>query len=147
MSDYEIAKRAADLLEARDLKGFQALLADDFRAKGGTLELNKQQSLGYFQMFFTAFPDHSFGFANFETGEMDGWISCTAQETGTHKGVLDLHPFGKPISLPPTGRSFKLPQCVFTFRVAGDKVTYISESTGEGGGLAGILEQLEVKLS
>ncbi len=144
MSNLEVAKRAADLLESRDLKGLQALMVDDFRAKGATLELTKQQALGYLQIFFTAFPDHSFGFADFE--EKGDSIYCTGQETGTHKGVLDLNPFGMPVALPPTGKSFKLPKSIFTFRVAGDKLTYYGEEAVKGGGLAGIMEQLGVKL-
>jgi hypothetical protein len=144
MSNLETAKRAADLLESKDLEGLQALLADDFRAKGATLELTKHQILGYLQIFFTAFPDHRFSFTDFE--EKEGLIYCTGQETGTHQGVLDLNPFGMPVALPPPGKSFILPKSVFTFRVAGDKVTYYSEEALKGGGLAGILEQLGVKL-
>lgn len=49
MNNLETAKRVADYLESRDLKGLQALLADDFMAKGGTRELTKQQTLGYLQ--------------------------------------------------------------------------------------------------
>jgi predicted ester cyclase len=144
MSNLEVAKRFANLLESRDVKGLQVLLADDFRAKGGTLELAKQQALGYLQIFFTAFPDHSFGFSDFdEEGDL---VYCTGQETGTHKGVLDLNPLGMPVSLPPTGKSFKLPKSVFTFRAANDKLIYFSEEAVEGGGLAGILAQLGVKL-
>ena len=144
MSNLEVAKRVADLLDSRDVKGLQVLLADDFRAKGGTLELTKQQTLGFLQILFTAFPDHSFGFADFE--EKGDLIYCTGHETGTHKGVLDLNPLGMPISLPPTGKSFKLPKSVFTFRAANDKLIYFSEEAAEGGGLAGILAQLGVKL-
>ena len=144
MSNLETAKRVADLLESKDVKGLQVSLGDDFRAKGGTLELTKQQTLGYLQIFFTAFPDHSFGFADFE--EKGDLIYCTGRETGTHKGILDLNPFGMPISLPPTGKSFKLPKSVFTFRAANDKLIYFSEEAAEGGGLAGILAQLGVKL-
>lgn len=144
MSNLEVAKRFADLLESGDVKGLQALLADDFRAKGATSELTKQQALGYLQIFFTAFPDHRFGFADFE--EKGDLIECTGQEIGTHQGVLDLKPLGMPVSLPPTGKSFKLPKSLFTFRVAGDKVSYYSEEAVKGGGLAGILEQLGVKL-
>jgi hypothetical protein len=144
MSNLEVAKRFANLLESRDVKGLQVLLADDFRAKGGTLELTKQQVLGGLQILFTAFPDHSFGFADFE--EKGDLIYCTGHETGTHKGVLDLNPFGMPISLPSTGKSFKLPKSIFTFRAANDKLIYFSEEAAEGGGLAGILAQLGVKL-
>ena len=144
MSNLEVAKRFADLLESGDVKGLQTLLADDFSAKGATRELAKQQALGYLQIFFTAFPDHRFGFMDFE--EKGDWVYCTGQETGTHKGVLDLNPLGIPLSLPPTGKSFKLPKSSFTFRVAGDQVSYFSEETVKGAGLAGILEQLGVKL-
>jgi len=144
MSSYEVAKKAADLLESRDLKGLQALLADDFRAKGATVELTKQQTLGYLRLFFTAFPNHLFNFTDFE--EKGDLVHCIGQETGTHKGVLDLNPFGMPVSLPPTGKSFTLLKSTFTFRVAGDKVRYFGEEAMKGGGLAGILEQLGVKL-
>jgi hypothetical protein len=145
MNNLETAQRVAVLLESRDLKGLQALLADDFKAKGATRELTKQQTLGYLQIFFTAFPDHRFGFTDFE--EKDGVVYCTGQETGTHQGVLDLQSFGIPLSLPPMGKSFRLPKCVFTFRVSGDKVTNFSEEVVMGGGLAGILNQLGVKLA
>jgi predicted ester cyclase len=144
MSNLEVAKKFADLLESGDVKGLQSLLADDFRAKGATRELTKQQALGYIQTLFAAFPDFRFGFTDFE--EEGDLIYCTGQETGTHKGVLDLNPFGIPISLPPTDKSFKMPKSRYTFRTAGDKVTFYGEETVQGGGLAGILEQLGVKL-
>jgi hypothetical protein len=144
MSNLEVAKRFANLLESMDVKGLQVLLSDDFKAKGGTLELTKQQALGGLQILFTAFPDHSFGFSDFdEEGDL---VYCTGQETGTHNGVLDINPLGMPVRLPPTGKSFKLPKSKFTFCVTGDKVTYYSEEPMKGGGLAGILEQLGVKL-
>lgn len=144
MSNLEIAKRMADLLESRDVKGLQVLLADDFMAKGGKSELTKQQAIGFLQIFFTAFPDHRFNFTDFyEKGDL---VYCTGQETGTHKGVLDLNPLGRPVSLPPTGKSYKLPKTIFAFRVTGDKVTYYGEEEVQGGGLAGILEQLGAKL-
>ncbi len=144
MSNIKVAKRFADLLESRDVKGLQALLADDFQAKGATRELTKQQALGYLQIFFAAFPDHCFNFADFE--EKGDAVICTGQETGTHKGILDLNPFGIPISLHPTGRSYKLQKSKYTFRVAGDKVIFYGEEPVQGGGLAGILEQLGIKL-
>lgn len=138
--ELEIAKSFAAMLESRDVKGLQALLAEDFKAKGGKMELTKPQTLGFLQILFTAFPDHRFGFADFE--ENEGSIRCTGLETGTHTGVLDLNPFGMPVTLPPTGKAFKLPKSVFRFRVAGGKVTSYIEESAVGGGLAGILEQL-----
>ncbi len=128
------------MLEFSDLNGLQDLLVDDFKAQGATRELTKQQTLAYLQLFFIAFPDHRFGFTDFE--DKGDLISCVGEETGTHKGVLDLKPFGMPVSLPPTGKHSKLPRTIFTFHVAGDKVTTYNESV-QGGGLAGIIEQLE----
>ncbi len=143
MSSLETAMHFAALVEAKDLNGLPEILADDFTAKGPTMALNKQSVLGYLKMLFTAFPDMSFGLADFE-GKGD-LVYCASHETGTHQGVLDLSSFGLAVSLPPTGRTFTLPTGRFMLRVANDKVTYFSEETAQGGGLAGILAQLGVK--
>jgi hypothetical protein len=94
--------------------------------------------------FCVAFPDLRFNFTDFE--ERGYLIHCTGQETGTHQGVLDLKPFWMPITLPPTRKSFKLPKSVYILQVAGDKVTFYGEEATQGGGLAGILEKLGVKI-
>jgi hypothetical protein len=143
MSNLEVAMKFANLLESRDVQGLQDLLTEDFRAKGATLELAKGQLLGGLQILFTAFPDHRFGFSDFDAvGDL---VHCTGLETGTHNGLLDLNPLGMPVKLPATGRSIKLPKTKFTFRVTGDQVTYYSEEAVQGGGMAGILEQLGIK--
>ncbi len=142
MSNMETAQRFANLVTTRDLNGLQDLLTDDFVAKGATMELNKQQMVSYLKMMFIAFPDLSFGLTDFEeTGDM---IHCASHEQGTHDGILDLNPFGLPLSLPPTGKHYALPKGGFTFRVTDDKVAYLSE---EGAGLKETLVQLGVKLS
>jgi hypothetical protein len=144
MAELEIAKRFADLLETKDLNGLQELIADGFTAKGPTMELNKQQTIAYLKILYTAFPDLSFGLTDLEEkGEL---IYYTSHEIGTHNGVLDLTPFGMPVSLPPSGKTFTLPEGGFTIHVADGKVVYFSEEPAEGGGLAGILAQLGVKL-
>ena len=51
-----------------------------------------------------------------------------------------------PVAIPPTGKTFTLPKGQLMLRVANEKVTYFSEEVSEGGGLAGILAQLGVKL-
>ena len=143
MSNLEIAKRFSEFLESRDLAGLQTLLADNFVAKGPTMELTKQQALAYLQLLFTAFPDHSFGLADYEeVGEM---IRCTTHESGTHQGVLDLKEFGLPVTLPPSNKPIRLPNGKLTIRVVNGKIAYFGEEAAEGGGLAGILEQLGVR--
>jgi predicted ester cyclase len=141
--NIDVARRAADALESRDLELLAALLADEFKATGPSLELSKEQTLAYLQVLFTAFPQHSFGFAEFE--EEGDHIRCFGHEKGTHDGLLDLTAVGMPLSVPPTGRSFQLPRSEFLFRVVGDKITGFTEEVEPGGGLAGILSQLGVK--
>ncbi len=144
MTNLEIATRFSEFLERRDLAGLQTLLADDFAAKGPTMEINKQQTLAYLQILFTAIPDYRFGLTNFqEQGEL---IRCTTHESGTHQGVLDLKALGLPVSLPATGKSFELPSSTLTIRVVNGKVAYFGEEAVPGGGLAGMLDQLGVKL-
>ncbi len=144
MSNLEIATRFSKFLECRDVAGLQTLLADNFVAKGPTMELTRQQTLAYLQLLFTAFPDYGFGLADYkEEGEL---IRCTTHESGTHQGILDLKAFGLPVSLPPTNRSFRLPSGTLTIRVVNGKIAYFGEEAAEGGGLTGILDQLGVGL-
>ncbi len=144
MTTLEIATRFSEFLERRDLAGLQTLLADDFAARGPTMEVNKQQTLAYLQVLFTAVPDYRFGLTNFEEeGEL---VRCTTHESGTHQGVLDLKALRLPVSVPPTGKSFQLPSSTLTIRVVNGKVAYFGEEAVPGGGLAGMLEQLGVRL-
>ena len=144
MNTLEVAKKCAALLESRDPQGLQAMLTEDFKARGEARELNKPQTLGFLQILFTAFPDHRFGFTDFK--QEGDWVHCAGEEMGTHTGTLDLKPFGLPIALPPSGKSFHLPKTKFSFQVAGERISYYVEEGVSGGGLAGILGQLGVNL-
>jgi predicted ester cyclase len=145
MSNLEIAERFAVLIEAKNLNGLQEMLADNFTTNGPATELNKQQVIGYLKTLFTAFPDMSFGFTDFE--QKDYLVTCTIHQKGTHRGILDLGPFGLPVSLPPTGKAFALPANGFVFGVENDKIIFFGEGVSEGNGLAEILAQLGVKLT
>ena len=144
MSNLEIAEKCASLLEAKDLNGLEDILAENFSIVGPSGELDKQQAISYLKTLFTAFPNMKFGFMYLE--EKGYLVSCDIHRTGTHTGLLDLTPFGLPVSLPPTGKVFDLPVCGFVFGVENDKIIFYSEAIQEGGGLAGILAQLGVKL-
>ena len=145
MSNIEIAERCAGLLEAKDLNGLEDILADNFTTEGPTTDLNKQQTISYLKTLFTAFPDMNFGFTDFE--EKQYLVTCDIHQKGTHTGILDLAPFGLPVSLPSTGKAFDLPAGGFVFGVENKKIIFFSEGVREGGGLTGILAQLGVKLS
>ena len=144
MNKIEIAKKFASLLKSRDWSGLRDLLADKFTARGPTLALNKEQLISYLQILITAFPDMEFGLADFE--EKDGLMVSRGREKGTHTGMLDLRPLGIEVSLPPTGKTFELPETLYLIGVADGKVVYYGEEEVKGGGLAGLLSQLEVNL-
>ena len=145
MSNLQIAEKCANLLETKDLNGLRDVLAENFSTEGPTAELNKQQAISYLGTLFTAFPDMTFGFIYFE--EKQYLVTCDIHQKGTHTGVLDLTPFGLPVSLHPTGKTFDLSVGGFVFGVENEKIIFFSESIREGGGLAGILAQLGVKIS
>jgi predicted ester cyclase len=143
VSNIDVAKRFTDALEARELDLAGAMMADEFKAIGPSLQLTKPQTMAYLQLLFTAFPDYGF---NFESLEPAGdYIRCYAHEQGTHLGTLDLKAFGMPLVVSATGKSFHLPKSTFSFQADGEKVTSFKEEAGQGGGLAGMLDQLGLK--
>lgn len=144
MSNLETFQRFTELLEARDLNGMQDMFADNATVKGPTVELGKQQIVDYFKTLFTAFPDISFGLTDFE--EQGDVLYCVSHEKGTHKGILDLRPFGIPLFLPPTEKTYTMPKTTYTFHIVNGKIVSFNEETVEGGGLKGILSQLGVKI-
>jgi hypothetical protein len=145
VSELDVVKSFMGLIESKDLQGLEDILADDFSAKGPTMQLNKGQGVAYFNLLFTAFPDISYGVPEYE--QKGDLIFCTIHEKGTHTGTLDLKPFGMPVTLAPTGKRFALPEGKLVFRVEGDKISSLSEQAVVGGGLAGVLAQLGVKIA
>ncbi len=144
MKNLETAQKFASLLNARDWNELHDLLAENFTARGPTLALNREQIIHYLQILITAFPDMEFGLTNFE--EKDGLMVSKGREKGTHTGRLDLHPLGIEVSLPPTGKTFELPETIYMIGAAGGKVIYYGEEEVAGGGLAGLLAQLGVEV-
>lgn len=145
METIELAKKFAALLEEGNFQGAAELLSDDFRAAGPTTEITKAQFMGSLNLILSPFPNHRFNFSNFMEISQDV-ITCTIQEQGTHNNVLDLNPLGIPVRLPPTGKSFSLPETLMEFTIRDEKIIAIKEEHIEGSGIKGILDQLGIKL-
>jgi hypothetical protein len=145
MNNIELAKKFTAFLEESDLQSASEMLSEDFRAAGPTAEITKEQFIGSLSLILSPFPNHRFNFSNFIEKEQDS-ITCTIQEQGTHKNILDLNPLGIPIRLPPTGKSFSLPETSMDFTFHDGKIIAIKEAHNEGSGLKGILDQLGIKL-
>jgi steroid delta-isomerase-like uncharacterized protein len=90
-------RRAFELINAGDLDGFGALVADDFIEHDGTpgFAPTKAGVIELFQMYRAAFPDLKL---HAEEVLVSGDKTVTrARATGTHQGEL--------MGMPPTGRS------------------------------------------
>jgi ketosteroid isomerase-like protein len=105
MSAREAFERGTNTFNARDMKGFAEVLADDvvFVAPGGIRGEGKTSCAEFFGTWFGAFPD-----AHVEVQRCHFIDDIAVEEgtfSGTHNGVLHS-PIG---DFPPTGCSVELP--------------------------------------
>jgi hypothetical protein len=90
---------------------------------------------------YTGFPDWNYDYDRVEVhGEL---YAVKWRQGGTHNGVFAM-PGLDPVA--PTGRSVRIPEHYFHYKVAGDKIVMIRPEVVPGGAPRGILEQIGVKL-
>ena len=104
MTAREAFQRGTETFNARDLKGFAELLADDvvFAAPGGLGGKGKEACAEFFGGWFGAFPD-----AHVDVHDLHILDNVAVEEgtfSGTHDGVLH----GPSGDIPPTGRSVRV---------------------------------------
>lgn len=89
-------RRMYDLLNAGDIDGFGAQLADDFvdHEELPGVAPTKEGTLAFFRMFVAAFPDLRMVLEDVIAG--GDKVVARVRATGTHKGAF--------MDLPPTGR-------------------------------------------
>ncbi|MBF6590628.1 MAG: nuclear transport factor 2 family protein [Ktedonobacterales bacterium] len=140
MSATDVAKATMNALQAHDMAAASALMTDDFTFSGAVpVPLNKQQYLGVQWALFAAIPNWNFNASNYE--EQGDKVILTVQITGTQTGTLENVIPGVP-PIPPTGKSFQLPQEHVTLTVRGDKIANESVESVPNGGAPGIFAQL-----
>ncbi len=101
MDHTATARRFYDLVNAGDLDGFGAMLADDFVEHEETpgLAPTKEGTLEFFRIYRAAFPDMRLDPLDvIASGEK---VVVRARATGTHQGEF--------MGLPATGRSIDVP--------------------------------------
>jgi len=145
MSAIDIVKAGLAAIEDGDLKKLDGMVADDYVFAGPVLEpLGKSEFMGLQSALLTAMPDWKFNAADFkENGDV---VTVTLRVTGTQTGELSLPMPGIPI-LPASGKQVSLPGEISTFTVKNGKLARLDVIPTPGGGLLGILSQLDVPMA
>ncbi len=128
-------------LAAHDVERIADTVSDDLRFIAATRVLDKLTFLAMLRALYTGFPDWSY---DYDSVELHGDLYAIKwRQGGTHTGVFAM-PGLDPVA--PTGRTVKIPEHYFRYRVTGDKITLIHPEVVPGGAPRGILEQIGVAL-
>ncbi len=139
MSPSEIFLQYSAALNRGDFKGMTLLIHNDFRLEGAGLNgIGKIEFLAAMKAQMDAFPDYSENPTDIrEDGDV---VHFTAHVRGTHKGILALPGMN---AVPITGRSIQLPPEPAWVQVNQGKILVYHVDPVPGGGINGILSQLE----
>ena len=119
-------------------------ITDDFVFEGWTPPpLNKGEFLALMSELHAAMPDFAFNLT--DVSEQNGVVNAIMQISGTQTHTLSLPMFGIPL-VPYTGTIVILPQEHVQFKLADNKVSQMQVQSVPGGGLAGLLQQLDTEL-
>jgi predicted ester cyclase len=130
-----------DGLKAHDVLKIADTVSDDLEFVSANRTLGKPQFLKMLTALYTAFPDWSY---DYDSVEVHGDLyAVKRRQGGTHTGVFAM-PGLDPVA--PTGRTVRIPEHYFRYRVTGDKITLIHPEAVPGGAPRGILEQIGVPL-
>jgi len=131
-----------DGLKTHDIDKIARTLADDLKFISATRILDKEPALKMLTALYTGFPDWSYKYRQIED-RGQGNYAIKWDQGGTHTGVWAM-PGMEPIA--PTGKTVRIPEQYFYYRVADDKLTIIFPEPISGGAPRGILEQIGAKL-
>lgn len=142
MSAKDVVRTWLTAIEENELNTVRNLLADEFVFEGfAPFPLDRAHFLRMMAGLREAIPNWDFNKGRME--EHGKRVEVQVRLAGTHRGelVIPLPGLGK---VPPTGRSFVLPEERLTFVVENDKIVHIRSNEPPGGGLQGILDQLGI---
>jgi predicted ester cyclase len=144
MSPVDVVKTFITALQAGDMEEAARFMSDDFVERGWTPQpLDGFAFLAMMSALRSAMPDFSFNLS--ETSARGGEIEALISVSGTHTRDLSLPEFGLPL-VPYSGVAVQLPQVQATFRVKEDAIAEMLVETVPGGGLSGLLQQIDTEL-
>lgn len=144
MSPVEVVKTFITALQAGEMEEAARYMTDDFVERGWTPQsLDRPGFLAMMSALRNALPDFSYHMsqANAQGERVEALLSVA----GTHTRDLALPEFGLPL-IPYSGVAIRLPQTRATFRVQGDAVAEMIVEALPGGGLNGLLQQIDTEL-
>lgn len=126
-------------LKAHDVEKIGETAAENIQFVAATRTLDKPTFLAMLRALYTGFPDWHY---DHDPPEWQGdIIGVKWRQGGTHTGTWAM-PGMAPI--PPTGKTVRIPEHYFHYRVEGDKLVWIRPDPIPGGAPRGILEQIGV---
>ena len=128
-------------LKTHDIEKIASTVSVDLAFIAATRTLDKPQFLAMLRALYTGFPDWNYDHDPIEFHERVYAVKW--RQGGTHLGVWAM-PGMDPI--PPTGRSVKIPEHYFFYKVKGNHIVEIRPDPVPGGAPRGILEQIGVEL-
>ncbi len=131
-----------DGLKTHDIPKIAGTMAAELKFISATRILDKEPALKMLTALYTGFPDWNYAYDRIED-RGQGNYAIKWDQGGTHTGTWAM-PGMEPIA--PTGKTVRIPEHYFYYRVAGDKLTIIFPEPFVGGAPRGILEQIGVKL-
>lgn len=145
MNSTEIVQTFITALQSGDMDMAAQYMTDDFAFEGWTPQaLNIGEFLALQSELHGAMPDYTFNLS--ELSEQNGEVHALTQIAGTHTQTLSLPMFGIPL-VPYTGVSVNLPQTRTRFNAADGKVARMWVEPMPGGGLNGLLQQINAELT
>lgn len=144
MSKTEIVKKFITALQSGDMTMAADCTTDDFVLRGwAPRPLEKGEFLAIQNELRTALTGYSFNLS--DLNERDDGVEAFMQISGTHTRDLALPTFGVPL-VPATGIAVTMPQERVDYTFAGDTIKQMNVESMPGGGLTGLLQQVDSEL-
>ena len=141
MDAREVFRQFTAAVDANDIAAMAALVHDDFRIEGaGVSGIGKGEFIAVMKAQLDAIPDYSENPIDISQNESGDVVHFVAHVSGTQDHPL-IFPGQKPI--PATGRHFQLPPEPAWIKVKDGKLLVYHVEAVPGGGVEGIIGQLQ----
>jgi predicted ester cyclase len=135
----EVLQRYIRGLQTHDVELVASTAADELVFISATRRLDKPTFLSMLRALYTGFPDWNYAYDGVELA--DEVYAIKWRQGGTHTGTWTLAGMDP---IPPTGKSVRIPEHYFFYRIRGDKLIEIRPDPVPGGAPRGILQQIGV---
>ncbi len=129
-------------LKTHDIGKIGSSFSDDIVFVTPAKTMHRREILDFLTALYRGFPDWSYDHDELLFRD-DGMIGVKWRQGGTHTETLEFSGFP---GVPATGRTVKIPEHYFYYRVVDGKLAEIRPDPVPGGAPRGIFEQIGVEL-